>query len=40
MKNEYGALFSAPPQLAGDILFGGTTGGDQPIRGKISYNFV
>jgi len=35
MKNEYGALFSAPPQLAGDILFGGTTGGDQPIRGKI-----
>jgi len=35
MKNEYGALFSSPPQLAGDILFGGTTGGDQPIRGKI-----
>ncbi|MCB1930237.1 MAG: PQQ-binding-like beta-propeller repeat protein [Rhodocyclaceae bacterium] len=35
MANEYGALFSAPPQLAGDILFGGTTGGDQPIRGKI-----
>ena len=25
-------LFSAPPQLAGDVLFGGTTGGDQPIR--------
>lgn len=35
LKQEYGALFSAPPQLAGDILFGGTTGGDQPIRGKI-----
>ncbi|MCB1916619.1 MAG: PQQ-binding-like beta-propeller repeat protein, partial [Rhodocyclaceae bacterium] len=35
MANEYGALFSAPPQLAGEILFGGTTGGDQPIRGKI-----
>jgi len=35
MKNEYGALFSSPPQLAGDILFGGTTGGDQPIIGKI-----
>ncbi len=34
-KEEYGALFSAPPQLAGDILFGGTTGGDQPIIGKI-----
>jgi len=35
MKAEYGALFSAPPQLAGNILFGGTTGGDQPIIGKI-----
>ena len=35
MKEEYGALFSSPPQLAGDILFGGTTGGDQPIIGKI-----
>ncbi|NMG73898.1 pyrroloquinoline quinone-dependent dehydrogenase [Aromatoleum diolicum] len=35
MKTQYGALFSAPPQLAGDILFGGTTGGDQPISGKI-----
>lgn len=34
-RTEYGALFSAPPQLAGDILFGGTTGGDQPITGKI-----
>lgn len=34
LKEEYGALFSSPPQLAGDILFGGTTGGDQPILGK------
>ncbi|WP_173764105.1 pyrroloquinoline quinone-dependent dehydrogenase [Nitrogeniibacter mangrovi] len=34
-KNEYGALFSSPPQLAGNVLFGGTTGGDQPMRGKI-----
>lgn len=35
LKTEYGALFSAPPQLAGNVLFGGTTGGDQPIIGKI-----
>lgn len=35
LKTQYGALFSAPPQLAGDVLFGGTTGGDQPIAGKI-----
>lgn len=35
LKAEYGALFSSPPQLAGGILFGGTTGGDQPIIGKI-----
>ncbi len=34
-KTQYGALFSAPPQLAGKVLFGGTTGGDQPIMGKI-----
>ena len=34
-KKDYGALFSSPPQLAGDTLFGGTTGGDQPIIGKI-----
>ncbi|MDO9315262.1 MAG: PQQ-binding-like beta-propeller repeat protein [Burkholderiaceae bacterium] len=34
-KAEYGATFSSPPQLAGDTLFGGTTGGDQPIIGKI-----
>jgi alcohol dehydrogenase (cytochrome c) len=35
MRAEGGALFSSPPQLAGNILFGGTTGGDQPIIGKI-----
>ena len=35
LKAEYGALFSSPPQLAGDVLFGGTVGGDQPIIGKI-----
>jgi alcohol dehydrogenase (cytochrome c) len=35
MKAEYGALFSSPPQLAGNALFGGTTGGDQPVIGKI-----
>lgn len=35
LKNEYGALFSSPPQLAGDVLYGGTTGGDQPTQGKI-----
>ena len=35
LKTQHGALFSAPPQLAGDVLFGGTTGGDQPIAGKI-----
>ena len=35
LKTEYGALFSSPPQLAGDVLYGGTTGGDQPIIGKV-----
>ena len=35
LENCYGCLFSSPPQLAGDILYGGTTGGDQPQRGKI-----
>lgn len=35
MRAEGGALFSSPPQLAGNLLFGGTTGGDQPIIGKI-----
>lgn len=35
LKKQHGALFSSPPQLAGDVLFGGTTGGDQPQRGKI-----
>lgn len=35
LKSCYGCLFSSPPQLAGDILYGGTTGGDQPQQGKI-----
>lgn len=35
LSEEYGALFSSPPQLAGNVLFGGTTGGDQPVLGKI-----
>ncbi len=35
LKTCYGCLFSSPPQLAGDILYGGTTGGDQPQAGKI-----
>ncbi|MBV8097194.1 MAG: PQQ-binding-like beta-propeller repeat protein [Acetobacteraceae bacterium] len=35
LKQCFGCLFSSPPQLADDVLFGGTTGGDQPQRGKI-----
>lgn len=35
MRKEFGILFSSPPQLAGDILYGGTTGGDQPQAGRI-----
>ncbi len=35
LKTTYGSVFSSPPQLAGDVLFGGTTGGDQPTRQKI-----
>jgi len=34
-KECYGCLFSSPPQLAGDIIYGGTTGGDQPQQGRI-----
>jgi alcohol dehydrogenase (cytochrome c) len=34
-REEFGILFSSPPQLAGDILYGGTTGGDQPQPGRI-----
>lgn len=34
-RSEAGALFSSPPQLAGTVLFGGTTGGDQPTIGRI-----
>lgn len=35
LKKCYGCLFSSTPVLAGDVLVGGTTGGDQPIAGKI-----
>jgi alcohol dehydrogenase (cytochrome c) len=35
LKTEFGALFTSPPQLAGDVLFGGASGGDQPMMGKI-----
>ena len=35
LESCFGCLFSSPPQLAGDVLFGGTTGGDQPTQGKI-----
>lgn len=35
LEECYGCLFSSPPQLAGDVLYGGTTGGDQPTQGKI-----
>lgn len=34
-RNCFGCLFSSPPQLAGNILYGGTTGGDQAIAGKV-----
>jgi alcohol dehydrogenase (cytochrome c) len=34
-KNCWGCNFSFPPQLAGDILFSGHTGGDDPVQGKI-----
>ncbi|WP_461517230.1 outer membrane protein assembly factor BamB family protein [Porticoccus sp.] len=33
--NCRGCNFSFPPQLAGDILYSGHTGGDQPQQGKI-----
>lgn len=35
LRECFGCLFSSPPQLAGDILYGGTTGGDQAIQGKV-----
>ncbi len=35
LEECYGCLFSSPPQLAGNVLYGGTTGGDQPQRGKV-----
>ncbi len=34
-REDFGILFSSPPQLAGDILYGGTTGGDQGQIGRI-----
>jgi alcohol dehydrogenase (cytochrome c) len=35
LKTCFGCLFSSSPVLAGDVLIGGSTGGDQPQRGKI-----
>ncbi len=35
LKKCYGCVFSSTPMLAGDVLIGGTTGGDQPTRGTI-----
>jgi len=35
LKKCFGCLFSSSPALAGDVLIGGTTGGDQAQRGKI-----
>lgn len=35
LKKCYGCLFSSTPVLAGKVLVGGTTGGDQPLAGKI-----
>lgn len=35
LKKCFGCLFSSSPILAGEVLIGGTTGGDQPQRGKI-----
>ena len=32
---DLGAVFSSSPVLAGEVLFGGSTGGDSPIIGKI-----
>ncbi|MCZ6804881.1 MAG: PQQ-binding-like beta-propeller repeat protein [Proteobacteria bacterium] len=34
-ENCQGCNFSFPPQLAGNILYSGHTGGDQPQQGKI-----
>ena len=34
-ENCWGCNFSFPPQLAGNILFSGHTGGDQPTPGRI-----
>lgn len=35
LKKCFGCLFSSSPVLAGDVLIGGSTGGDQAQRGKI-----
>jgi alcohol dehydrogenase (cytochrome c) len=35
LKTCFGCLFSSSPILAGDVLIGGSTGGDQAQRGKI-----
>ena len=34
-ENCQGCNFSFPPQLAGDIIYSGHTGGDQPLQGLI-----
>ena len=34
-KKDFYALFQSPPQLAGNVVIGGSTGGDQPRQGKI-----
>ena len=35
LRKCYGCVFSSTPMLANGVLIGGTTGGDQPIAGKI-----
>ena len=34
-STDFYSLFISPPQLAGNVVFGGSTGGDQPRQGKI-----
>jgi len=34
-REDYGILFSSPPQLCDGILYSGTTGGDQPQIGRV-----
>jgi alcohol dehydrogenase (cytochrome c) len=33
--NDYYSIFLSPPQLAKNVIFGGSTGGDLPRQGKI-----